>query len=148
MVEDNKTTLDDPVRTEHRAEILNQAFRGLLAIQGGGAVALLAFLQATGDKNPALSKVILIGILFLVVGLALAVLFMTFRYHTSLEDQRGNPKWKDWRRWVFRFLYGSVASFVIAMLVLIIGAFRTLPEEKSPNPSYMDSSRDATGTPR
>ncbi len=132
MAEAQKTTLPDPVRTEQRAEILNQAFRGLLLIHGGGAVALLAYLQAVGDKNPALSRIILVGILFLVLGLVLAVLFMAFRYHTSLEDQRGNPNWIAWRRWVFIFLYGSVAAFVFAMLVLVVGAFRTLPNEKLP----------------
>ena len=133
MTETQKTTLADSVRTEQRAEVLNQAFRGLLIIHGGGAVALLAYLQAVGDKNPALSKIILVGILLLVVGLVLAVLFMTFRYHTSLEDQRGNPNWRTWRRWVFVFLYGSVAAFAFAMLVLVFGALRTLPSGMPPN---------------
>src|SRR5256885_304448 len=121
MTDAQKTTLADPVRTEQRAEILNQAFRGLLIIHGGGAVALLAYLQVVGDRNPALSKIILVGILLLVIGLVLAVLFMTFRYHTSLEDQRGNPHWRTCRGWIFVFLYGSVAAFALAMLVLVIG---------------------------
>lgn len=119
--------LADPERTRHRLEILNQAFRGLLIIHGGGAVALLAFLQALGNDNPSLSRVILWGMGFLVLGLVLSVLFMTFRYHTSLEDQSGNPNWGKWRVWVFRFLYGSVAAFVIAMAILIIGAYQLLP---------------------
>ena len=119
--------LADPERTRHRLEILNQAFRGLLLIHGGGAVALLAYLQAIGESNPPLSRSILIGMLFLVLGLVFAVLFMTFRCHTSLEDQSGNPNWRSWRKYVFYFLYGSVAMFVIAMLVLIIGAFCALP---------------------
>lgn len=117
------TSLQDPERTRHRLEVLNQAFRGLLAIHGGGAVALLAYLQALENKNPALSKVVLVGMLFLVFGLVLAILFMTLRYHTSLEDQRGNPNWKRYRLAGFICLYTSVAFFVIAMLVLIIGSF-------------------------
>jgi heme/copper-type cytochrome/quinol oxidase subunit 2 len=141
MTETQKTTLTDPVRTEQRSEILNQAFRGLLIIHGGGAVALLAYLQAVSDKNPALSKIILVGILLLVAGLILAVLFMAFRYHTSLEDQRGNPNWRAWRRRVFVFLYGSVAAFAFAMLVLVIGAFRTLPSEIPPNTAPQTNGR-------
>jgi uncharacterized membrane protein len=123
----SETTLADPERTRHRLEILNQAFKGLLIIHGGGAVALLAFLQALGNQNPELSKVILVGMAFLVIGLVLNVLFMTFRYHTSLEDQGRNPNWRKWRAWAFRFLYSSVACFVFAMGVLIVGAFLLLP---------------------
>ena len=121
-----ETTLQDPERTRHRLEILNQAFRGLLAIHGGGAVALLAYLQALGDDKPDLSRVVLTGILLLTIGLVFAVLFMTLRYHTSLEDQRQNPNWRQYRWWSFFCLYGSVSLFVAAMLVLIIGSFRLL----------------------
>lgn len=120
------TTLQDPERTRHRLELLNQAFRGLLIIHGGGAVALLAYLQALGTTNPSLSRVVLVGILFLVLGLVLAVLFMALRYHTSLEDQSGNPKWRAWRLGAFTCLYVSLGLFAVAMLVLIIGAFRLL----------------------
>ena len=102
---------------------MNQAFRGLLAIQGGGVVALLAYLQALGNEAPSQSKLVLVTILFLVVGLTFAVLFMTFRYHTSLEDQKGNPHWRRWRWWSFFFLYGSVALFLAGMLVLVVGTF-------------------------
>jgi len=138
MSEEKKTTLHDPVLTEQRAQILNQAFKGLLAIHGGGSVALLAYLQATGNTNPALSKVILAGIFFLVVGLVLALLFMMFRYHTSIEDQRGNPNWRLWRRWNFWF-FEAVVAFVVAMLVLIGGAFLNLPGEPPNLSLHMDT---------
>lgn len=117
------TTLQDPERTRHRLEILNQAFRGLLAIHGGGVVALLAYLQALGTGQPSLSRVVLLAILNLVIGLILAVLFMTLRYHTSLEDQRGNPTWCRVRWWSFFCLYASVVLFLIGMLVLVSGSF-------------------------
>lgn len=118
-----ETTLPDPERTRHRLELLNEAFKGLLLIHGGGAVALLAYLQAIGNANPSLSRVVLVGILFLVFGLVLAVLFMALRYHTSLEDQGGNPNWRAWRMGAFICLYGSLALFAVAMLVLIVGSF-------------------------
>lgn len=121
-----ETTLKDPERTRHRLEILNQAFRGLLAIHGGGAVALLAYLQAIENKDPALSKIVLVGILILAFGLVLAILFMALRYHTSFEDQRGNKNWKSWRIAAFICLYTSVALFVIAILILVIGSFCVL----------------------
>ena len=93
----DRTTLTDPERTRHRLEIMNLAFKGLLAIHGGGAVALLAFLQAVISTNPALAKIVLVGISCLGIGLFMAVIFMTFRYHTSLEDQRQSGNWKVYR---------------------------------------------------
>jgi hypothetical protein len=121
-----ETTLQDAERTRHRLEIMNQAFRGLLAIQGGGIVALLAYLQALGNDAPHQSRLVLVTILFLVVGLTFAVLFMTFRYHTSLEDQKGNASWRCWRWWSFFFLYGSIALFFAGMLVLVVGTLWVL----------------------
>jgi hypothetical protein len=117
----NETTLQDAERTRHRLEIMNQAFRGLLAIEGGGVVALLAYLRALGNESLCQSQLVLITILLLVVALTFAVLFMTFRYHTSLSDQAHEPKWRRWRWWSFFFLYGSVALFLVGMLVLVIG---------------------------
>lgn len=57
-------------------------------MNGGGAVALLAFLQAIWSKEPALINYVLWGLGFLVVGVALAGLVHFFRYHTSLATQQ------------------------------------------------------------
>jgi hypothetical protein len=38
--------LPDPEQTRNRLEILNQFFRGMLLLNGGACIALLAFLQA------------------------------------------------------------------------------------------------------
>ena len=116
-----ETTLQDAERTRHRLEIMNQAFRGLLAIQGGGVVALLAYLRALGNESLCQSRLVLVTILLLVIALTFAVLFMTFRYHTSLEDQKGNANWRRWRWWSFFFLYGSIVLFLLGMLILVIG---------------------------
>lgn len=123
----NRTTLADPERTRHRLEIMNLAFKGLLAIHGGGAVALLAFLQAVINTNPALAKIVLAGISCLGLGLVMAVIFMTFRYHTSLEDQRQSVNWRVYRTVSFLCLYGSLAMFLVAVVVLVIGTYRSLP---------------------
>ena len=53
-----------------RAAITTEGVRGLFLLNGGGALALLAFLQAVWEKHPALAKLALIGIGTFAVGLA------------------------------------------------------------------------------
>lgn len=46
-----------------RAEVLTEGVKGLFIINGGGAVALLGFMQAIWDKEPALARLTLFGLL-------------------------------------------------------------------------------------
>ncbi len=74
--------------TDQRNDAMREGVKALVLMNGGGAVALLAFLQAIWSKEPALVKYVLWGLGCLVVGVALAALVHFFRYHTSLAYQR------------------------------------------------------------
>lgn len=65
--------LDPSDFTRQRDEANREGVRGLLIINGGGAVALLAFLQAIWPDNKLLAKYVVIGIGVLAIGVFLAV---------------------------------------------------------------------------
>jgi hypothetical protein len=76
-----------------RAEIDTESVKGLLLINGGGAVALLAFLPhvlGTAEYRPLVLS-ILIGLLFFQTGLISAVIHNHFRRRCSLEYSK-NPE--------------------------------------------------------
>jgi hypothetical protein len=74
--------------TDQRNDAMREGVKALILMNGGGAVAMLAFLQAIWSKEPALVKYVLCGLGFLVIGVALGGLVHFFRYHTSLAYQR------------------------------------------------------------
>lgn len=74
--------------TDQRNDAMREGVKALVLMNGGGAVALLAFLQALWSKEPVLVKYVLCALGFLVIGVALAGLVHFFRYHTSLAYQR------------------------------------------------------------
>ena len=120
-----ETSLQDPVRTGHRLEILNQTFKGLLIINGGGAVSLLAYLQAI-ENNVALVKAVLAGLATFSAGLVLAILFMIFRDQTSKSDQFRKPAVMVFKRLEQVCLYGSVLAFIVAVILLVVGFYGSL----------------------
>lgn len=73
-----------------RAQVDNETLRGLLIANGGGAVALLAVLPSILDRPgyEPLAYAILVGLLVLVVGVALAIAYNYFRRRCSLEYER------------------------------------------------------------
>lgn len=73
--------------TDQRNDAMREGVKVLFLMNGGGAVALLAFLQAIWSKEPALVTYVLCGLGSLVVGVALASLVHFFRYHASLAYQ-------------------------------------------------------------
>jgi hypothetical protein len=125
-----------------RAQVLNEAFNSLVLLHGGGALALIAFLQDNWGKYPALSKVIVSGIGFLVVGLVLAIPIPLLRYrHSHLWEQRekarlGNDQTtvdeidKKRRPYVRAYLscyVFSMVCFAFAAGWIVCGALRMLP---------------------
>jgi hypothetical protein len=72
-----------------RAQIDTETARGLLVANGGGAVALLAALTAILDRDgyEPLAKAMLIGVLVMMLGVALAIVHNHFRRLCSLEHQ-------------------------------------------------------------
>ena len=110
-----------------RAEITNQGVRGLITINGGGAVALLAFLQAIWNKAPGLAKYVVIGIGVFSFGVFIAGFINFFRYHTSFAFQSGNTKKYNLFRYAAFFLqYASLICFATAMAIVVVGAWYQL----------------------
>lgn len=113
--------------TKQRNEALREGVRGLFVMNGGGAVAMLAFLQAILKDQPLLAKYVVASIAFLAVGVFLAGLVQFFRYHASSNLQGG----RLWAFWTYQVLYlaaayGSLAAFLVGLLVVVSGAWCVL----------------------
>jgi hypothetical protein len=112
-----------------RAEITNQGIRGLLLINGGGAAALLAFLQAIWKEEPALAEHVVAAIAWLAGGVAVAGISFFLRYHTSLSmanHGRDSRRYKTWRFVSVASWYISLAAFVLGLYWIVSGAWSVL----------------------
>ena len=123
---DQPDILSAEARTRQRDQAASELVRGLLIINGGGAAALLAFLQAIWSSNKALAKPTIVALVILSVGAVLGASFHLFRHQASWHHQSG-----DLKRWAkFRRLYLISASVsLIAFLtgiVVAIGAWNAL----------------------
>ena len=113
---------------ERRAQIDADTFKALIALNGGGAVALLAFLQAIVDKAGFQWMMFgtLVGLPILMIGLVLAVIHNRLRRLCSLVYEQHNmhpPRGKIFGIQLREprvcavstgLLYSSLASFVLA----------------------------------
>lgn len=109
--------------TEQRNDALREGVKGLFLMNGGGAVAMLAFLQAIWKEDPHLAKYVIGCIVFFSVGVFLAGFVQFFRYHASFNLQGGNRRaFKAYRILYLRAAYCSLAAFLIAVLVVVSGA--------------------------
>ncbi len=116
--------------TEQRNEAMREAVKGLFVMNGGGSVALLAFLQAISKEHEALAKYLVFGITPMIVGVVLAGLVHFFRYHTSWAVQT-TPSRIAFRSsyWRFRtlyisFAYASLFLFVVGMTIVLRGVWK------------------------
>ena len=110
--------------TEQRNDALREGVKGLLLINGGGATAMLAFLQATWTTKPQLAKYIVGCIAFLAVGLLLAGLVQFFRYRASFSFQGGRSRaFGIYRCLYLAAAYGSLVAFLLGVLTLVLGAW-------------------------
>ena len=85
---DQSQILSAEARTRQRDQAASELVRALLIINGGGAAALLAFLQAIWSSNTALVKPTIAALVILSVGAALSAGFHLIRYHTSFCNNR------------------------------------------------------------
>lgn len=124
-----------------RDSMAEHGLKALLLLNGGGAVALLAFLQAVWVKEQMLALVpwIIWAILSLVLGAAMAGAVHFLRYMASMVYQRDG---KDEGRKVTKVHgWATVASFVlflVGMSIVVAGALQNLPQPEAPvsgNPS-------------
>ncbi len=117
-----------------RATILSEGYKGLLVVNGGGAVALLSFISQIVDKSPRLAQSAFIGVAIMAVGLFLALLIPFLRYHHShaaqkLEaaDRTQDRKTSYFYTYIF-FQYASAVVFLIALAYLVTTAFPVVSE--------------------
>ena len=112
--------------TEQRNDAIREAVKGLFLMNGGGSVALLAFLQAiwSGKDNAILAKYIVLGISVMAAGVAFAGVVHFIRYHTAFQFQgRGFVKY---RRLYLGCGYLSLICFIVGLGVAMCGAWKSL----------------------
>lgn len=134
---------------ETRAAIDTETVRGLLLINGGGAVALLAFLPGVLQKPEldALSTAIMWSVFTFQVGLALAVVHNRFRRLCSLEYAKKAenrsvcaPFGKKSEQpcichWSIGFMWCSVGAFLLAGIIVLNAGLNVIERESNTNPA-------------
>ncbi len=134
---------------EIRAQIDTENVKGLLIINGGAAVALLALLSAVLDKPgyESLARAVLWSLLIFQIGLLFAMVHNRLRRVCSLvyEQHKYQPppcelfgvKLKEpcvcWRSIICMWL--SVAAFGIGGFVVFLGGLHSLDERAKPKPA-------------
>jgi hypothetical protein len=127
---------------ERRAQINTETVRGLLLINGGGAVALLALLPTLLErpKFASLTLAASVGVLLLVVGVACAVVHNWYRAKCSaeLEQQKGPPPTRKTLLGKVRvkrptacglsvfFMWSSLGAFVAAGTIVAVSGIVVL----------------------
>jgi hypothetical protein len=126
--------LSDEEQTRHRLEIVNQFFRGMLLLNGGACVALLAFVQAIWEKRPpGFLHVVVYGMAFFLAGLVCSAVSQYARYLVSLHRHfRRDRKAERWRRAFEWLVWLSVAGFVIGAIVILIALYSAPPPPTPP----------------
>jgi hypothetical protein len=117
--------LDDAEQTRNRTEILNQFFRGMLLLNGGACVALLAFLQAIWDKTTTdFVRMVIFGMAPLLLGLVSTAVSQYARYKISLHLQyKRRKKGRRWQRAYVSLVVLSVLAFVAGVGVILWGLY-------------------------
>jgi hypothetical protein len=110
------------LQTTRRDEMMIHAVRGLLIANGGGAVALLAFLPAMWSADRLLSFFIICAQGLMALGVVLAGLVLLIRYETTIREQRERPSWRKWSR-AYRITAAiSLLLFLAGIVVVTVGA--------------------------
>src|SRR5258707_1078773 len=110
--------------------------KGLLLINGGGAVALLAFLQSAWDKAPALVPWVASGIVALMFGLVFAAAVPFVQIPASLRYEVGNPQARLYSFWHRLLEKLAIGAFVIGVLVVVTGVLFNLPATRAAQSDY------------
>jgi ABC-type polysaccharide/polyol phosphate export permease len=119
---------------ETRAAIDSETVRGLLLINGGGAVALLAFLSSIIGKPEfsLLTQAVMLATFLFQVGLVAAVVHNRFRRLCSLEYAKKQENRKSCTlfgralkepcicHWSTGFMWASILAFVVAGVVVLV----------------------------
>ena len=104
-----------------RAELYSAGVNQLILVNGGGIVALLAFLQAIWMTNKELAGVTVEAILFLAAGLTFALLITPIRTrHMAVAHERElvAPE-QDSRTWMW---WTYISLYYISIICFLIGS--------------------------
>lgn len=106
-----------------RSDLLNESVKASLIVNGGGAVAILAFVQSIWNTSNALRDASLTALFIMTIALFLTLLVPIFRFHHSKRaaGQRKMPTVFS-RAYIF-CLYASPILFIIATIYLTIVAW-------------------------
>ena len=124
-----------PHLSEAKEAYLREGTKGLTVINGGGAIALLAFLQAIWDKPGAgdLRANVLWGICFLIGGVAVSSLIYLARHIAWVKNHTRSPQF--WYVTANRIMpIVSILCFIAGMGLTVYGGFSApSPQTTSPN---------------
>ena len=109
--------------TRRRDEFWAQGVRGLFLINGGGAVALLTFLQAIWGTEPAMVPWVVRGLVCLAIGVVFAAAVPILRAKTAEHWLSASGKGKRYKRFYEALSLLSVAMFFLGIIVLAWGAY-------------------------
>ena len=111
---------------EHRDELAKEGVRALLIMNGGGLLALLAFLQTIWGKleSAALIPSVLNGMSWLIGGLLLVGLSSFFRFHSSYALSANQKIWWKWQRAYMGCWYVSLVCFIIGTGTVVYGGWQ------------------------
>jgi hypothetical protein len=106
---------DPSADTATRSAIQNEASKILALINGGGAAALAALLQAVWDKwEPVSRGMVITGIRFLLIGLAVVPVTLVLRYINGLRPV-------SYRAFRNPFWYLIILSYAVSLALFVIG---------------------------
>lgn len=120
--------LDPETLTEQRNEAARELVRALLIINGGGAVALLAFLQAIWPYEKGFAKPIIIAVVVLAIGAVSGAAFHLFRHQASWHHQQGDKKLSaKFRGFYLVSASVSLLAFLLAIAIIAVCIWNFLP---------------------
>ena len=106
---------------KQRNEAIAELVKALLIINGGGAVALLAFLQSAWVQEKALVVPVAYAVSVLAFGSLLAAACHLLRYHASWYHQSGNTaRSARFRRFYLVIAWASLFAFAGGVAVVVV----------------------------
>ena len=123
MVSPDPLRLSAEALMQQRNQAMTESVKGLFIMNGGGAAALLALLQAIDTDQKVFATFVVVGVFCLVVGLTCAGIVQWFRFRAS-EAHQGTDTMAHERfyRLYTRCTIASVTAFSIGALIVVIGA--------------------------
>jgi|GEM_PF-4605702 len=97
-------------------------------INGGAAVALLAFIQAIWVQAPELVCWVVVSLIVFSLGLVLTSLIPRLREMTALYWKSDRPKAKKYQRYYRGAAKLSVVLFMLGVAIVSIGILANLPD--------------------